>query len=281
MENIEIICSESGIRIDKYINISNISRAMLQTMIENGNVTVNGKACKSNYKVKQDDVISIVIDDPKEADIVAENIQQAYQIRQKQGEHRAEQRCNGEWDLILRCRQYLAIKKLGLYDLLYLVVIGRAGVAVNETVNDSTLEKMLLNDLLYVISANAAVEGSVGINNNDGTECAKTEAARHSYLNLISNALFCKALLEDVYKLRASGGGTTCTAADKHLSFVFAACKISAREHIDLRGVLVFDLVKSLYSFNFHLHNSFRLSPCILPEWSQRQPWSDVRKPHR
>ena len=74
MENIEIICTESGIRIDKYINIANISRAMLQTMIENGNVTVNGKACKSNYKVKQDDVISIVIDDPKEADIVAENI---------------------------------------------------------------------------------------------------------------------------------------------------------------------------------------------------------------
>lgn len=74
MEKIEILCQKSNIRIDKYINLPNISRAMVQTMIESGNITVNGNTCKSNYKVKNGDVIKVTIDDPKEADITAENI---------------------------------------------------------------------------------------------------------------------------------------------------------------------------------------------------------------
>jgi hypothetical protein len=42
-------------------------------------------------------------------------------------------------------------------------------VVINKTLYDSTLEKMLLDDLLNVLRGNAAVEGAVGIDNNDGT----------------------------------------------------------------------------------------------------------------
>ncbi|MBR3932420.1 MAG: RluA family pseudouridine synthase [Clostridia bacterium] len=74
MENIKIISNESGIRIDKFITIDGISRAMIQNLIEENKITVNGKNIKSNYKIKENDIIDITLDDPKEADILAEDI---------------------------------------------------------------------------------------------------------------------------------------------------------------------------------------------------------------
>ena len=74
MEKKTIISTQTGIRIDKYIEIDGLSRAMIQNLIEQNKITVNGKNIKSNYKVKINDVIDISIDDPKEADILAEDI---------------------------------------------------------------------------------------------------------------------------------------------------------------------------------------------------------------
>jgi len=74
MENITLICEEGGIRIDKYINIDGITRAMVQKLIENGSITVNGKPTKNNYKLKAGDRIEIVSEEPKDANIEAEDI---------------------------------------------------------------------------------------------------------------------------------------------------------------------------------------------------------------
>ncbi len=74
MDKINIVADKSGIRIDKYINIDGISRAMVQNLIDDGKVTVNGKAVKNNYKVKENDSIEICLDEPKDADIPAEDI---------------------------------------------------------------------------------------------------------------------------------------------------------------------------------------------------------------
>ena len=74
MEKITIIANESGVRIDKYINIDNVSRAMVQSLIDDGKITVNGNRIKCNYKVKFEDEITVLLDDPKEANIEAENI---------------------------------------------------------------------------------------------------------------------------------------------------------------------------------------------------------------
>lgn len=74
MENITLICEESATRIDKYINIDGITRAMVQKLIENGSITVNGKPTKNNYKLKAGDRIDIVSEEPKDANIKAEDI---------------------------------------------------------------------------------------------------------------------------------------------------------------------------------------------------------------
>lgn len=63
-------------RIDKYISeqIPNLSRSFIQQLIKNQEVQINGLPCKSNYKCKSQDVITIEYEDAKELEVVAENI---------------------------------------------------------------------------------------------------------------------------------------------------------------------------------------------------------------
>ena len=64
-------------RIDTYLtnHLSNISRNRVQNAAKAGNILVNDKAVKSNYKVKPNDVISIVFTyPPRETDIKPEPI---------------------------------------------------------------------------------------------------------------------------------------------------------------------------------------------------------------
>jgi 23S rRNA pseudouridine1911/1915/1917 synthase len=68
---------QEPIRIDKYLftHIANSTRSRIQHAIEAGNVLVDGKEVKSSYKVKPDDVISIVLPyPPKEINVLPENI---------------------------------------------------------------------------------------------------------------------------------------------------------------------------------------------------------------
>lgn len=54
------------LRVDKFLmdRIPNTTRNKLQQAIQDGNVLVNEKQVKSNYKVKPDDEISVVLDYP-------------------------------------------------------------------------------------------------------------------------------------------------------------------------------------------------------------------------
>ena len=64
-------------RIDSFLtnHISNISRNRVQNAAKAGNIFVNDKVVKQNYKVKPNDVISIVFTyPPRETDITPENI---------------------------------------------------------------------------------------------------------------------------------------------------------------------------------------------------------------
>lgn len=74
----EVGLDEAGTRIDKFVtdalNDEAISRTQVQDWIKSGSVTVNDKSIKSNYKVQQNDVVSIVVPEAEELDIVAENI---------------------------------------------------------------------------------------------------------------------------------------------------------------------------------------------------------------
>ncbi len=63
-------------RIDVYISgqLEDMSRSSVQKLIADGNVTVNGKTIKSNYKVKLNDSIYILMPEPEPLDIMSENI---------------------------------------------------------------------------------------------------------------------------------------------------------------------------------------------------------------
>ena len=64
-------------RIDTFLtnHIANISRNRVQNAAKAGNILVNGKAVKQNYKVKPNDVISIVFTyPPRDADIKPQEI---------------------------------------------------------------------------------------------------------------------------------------------------------------------------------------------------------------
>lgn len=68
---------QSPLRIDKYLinRIENVSRNRIQNAIKAGNIIVNEKIVKSNYKVKPGDIISVVLPYPPIApELIPENI---------------------------------------------------------------------------------------------------------------------------------------------------------------------------------------------------------------
>lgn len=67
---------QAGNRIDKVIaNLENeISRVAVQRMIDEGNILVNGKKVRTSYKVILGDVITIEKEEPKEIDILAQEM---------------------------------------------------------------------------------------------------------------------------------------------------------------------------------------------------------------
>lgn len=65
------------LRIDKFLmaRLPNATRTKIQEAAETGNILVNDKAVKSNYRVKPKDIISVVMTYPKrEIEIIPENI---------------------------------------------------------------------------------------------------------------------------------------------------------------------------------------------------------------
>lgn len=72
----EYLVIEDGVRLDKYISkVDNeISRMMIQKLIEDNKVFVNNKIQKASYKVKINDKIEMEIDEPKEAKLKPEEL---------------------------------------------------------------------------------------------------------------------------------------------------------------------------------------------------------------
>ncbi|QQL48442.1 RluA family pseudouridine synthase [Mucilaginibacter ginkgonis] len=68
---------QSLLRVDKFLmhRIENATRSRIQNGVELGNVLVNDKAIKSSYKVKPNDVISVVLPHPpRDTEVYPENI---------------------------------------------------------------------------------------------------------------------------------------------------------------------------------------------------------------
>ena len=65
-----------GVRIDKCLSelLCDYSRAYIQKLLDDGNITVGKRSAKSNYKLKSGDEIEITIPEPEELEILPENI---------------------------------------------------------------------------------------------------------------------------------------------------------------------------------------------------------------
>ncbi|MGN1182365.1 MAG: RluA family pseudouridine synthase [Faecalibacillus sp.] len=76
MEIKKLEVNSEQIRLDKFISIAmpDLSRTLIQQYIKDGLVTVNGKAEKASYKIKNSDQIEISLPDNKEMDVLAEDI---------------------------------------------------------------------------------------------------------------------------------------------------------------------------------------------------------------
>lgn len=74
---IDVDAGQKPLRIDKFLvnRIENASRSKIQSAADADNVLVNNKPVKSNYKVKPNDVISIVMAyPPREIELIPEDI---------------------------------------------------------------------------------------------------------------------------------------------------------------------------------------------------------------
>ena len=68
---------QTVLRIDKYLvnKLESTSRSRIQAASTAGNILVNDKAVKANYKVKPGDIISIVLPQPpREIELIPEDI---------------------------------------------------------------------------------------------------------------------------------------------------------------------------------------------------------------
>ena len=76
MKTFKVKKEEVGKRIDAYISScdNEISRTAVQRLIDEKNITVNGKQTKASYKVQENDIIEILEVEPKEIELKAEDI---------------------------------------------------------------------------------------------------------------------------------------------------------------------------------------------------------------
>ncbi len=65
-----------GLRLDKAISVlcEDLSRNAVQQLIDDENILVNGNVANKKYSVKKNDVVTVVLPEPKELSIEAENI---------------------------------------------------------------------------------------------------------------------------------------------------------------------------------------------------------------
>ena len=75
-ENVIVNSENVGVRLDAYVadNINSLSRTMVKKLIEEGNISVNGKTQKVSYKVQENDEISVIVPEAKQLDLKAQDI---------------------------------------------------------------------------------------------------------------------------------------------------------------------------------------------------------------
>lgn len=78
MESYTVVVQKEdiGTRLDVFVtdNFDDLSRNAVQKLIENGNISVNEMPSKANYKLREKDILTIMIPEPEMVEILAEDI---------------------------------------------------------------------------------------------------------------------------------------------------------------------------------------------------------------
>ena len=74
--NLTVSSEDTGMRIDSFISscCNELTRSAVQRLLEEGNVTVNGKPAQKNYKLRNGDTIDVIVPDPVQLSAEPENI---------------------------------------------------------------------------------------------------------------------------------------------------------------------------------------------------------------
>ena len=66
-----------GVRLDKWLaeqDSLSLTRSVIQTRMEQGNITVNGNVVSKNYKIRSGDTVQVVIPEPVSLELIPEPI---------------------------------------------------------------------------------------------------------------------------------------------------------------------------------------------------------------
>ena len=67
---------DKGTRLDAWLaaNLEDVTRSAAQRLIEEGRVTVNGKAVAKNYKLAGAETVEVTLPEPEAVDLIPQNI---------------------------------------------------------------------------------------------------------------------------------------------------------------------------------------------------------------
>ena len=76
METLTFRAVQDGERIDRYLSgcLEDLSRSYIQKLVKDGNIRVDGRIVKANYKLSAGEEIRVLVPDPEVPDIRPENI---------------------------------------------------------------------------------------------------------------------------------------------------------------------------------------------------------------
>ena len=72
----KVLCEESGLRVDSFLSaqLEELSRSQIQKLLEDGQVTLNGRPVKKNAKTTAGDEFDVTVPAPQEIGILPEDI---------------------------------------------------------------------------------------------------------------------------------------------------------------------------------------------------------------
>ena len=131
MDNFEITVEESDIdrRIDVFLanKLESFSRSYIQDLIKKGKATINGKAVKANYRLREGESIVLDIPKPEPLEILPENI---------------------PLDILYEDDDVIAFKDIAPVAPVHMLVVPKKEI---PTINDITDEDALLIGKIYKV----------------------------------------------------------------------------------------------------------------------------------